>query len=144
MAHHLFNFTGEDPAQAAALLEAKMWGVDRDERHRDALAPGDAALIYVATSREFIGRAEIATAVHEWTPSEAEACPGDSQSGVLLTHVEEWDPTVTMKAVVQRIDPAGSNPYVQRNAAHGFPVGVVQITDDEYEAAVALSLGPAT
>ena len=49
-----------------------------------------------------------------------------------------------MKAVVQRIDPAGSNPFVQRNAARGFPLGVVQITADEYEAAVALSLDPAT
>jgi hypothetical protein len=40
---------------------------------------------------------------------------------------------------VQRIDPTGSNPYVQENAAAGFRTDVVRITDDEYEAALALS-----
>jgi hypothetical protein len=117
-----------------------MWGVNGDERHRDELAPGDLALIYVATPVDaFIGRAEVATAVHDWTPSEVDAYPGDSLSGVVLAHVEEWDPAVTMEAVVRRIDPAASNPYVQANAVHGFPMGVVQITGDEYAAAVALS-----
>jgi hypothetical protein len=57
----------------------------------------------------------------------------------LLAHVEEWSPAVPMSAVVQRIDPTGSNPYVQANATAGFRSGVVQITDDEYEAALALS-----
>jgi len=86
----------------------------------------------------FIGRAELATGIHEWTPSEADACPGDSESGVLLAHVDEWDPAVSMGAVVQRIDPTGSNPIVQANAAVGFRTGVVLITADEYENAVAL------
>jgi hypothetical protein len=44
-----------------------------------------------------------------------------------------------MDAVVRRIDPTGSNPYVQENAASGFQSDVVQITAEEYEAAVALS-----
>jgi hypothetical protein len=44
-----------------------------------------------------------------------------------------------MDAVVERIDPTASNPLVQRNAAAGFPMGVVWITEDEYEAALALS-----
>ena len=43
-----------------------------------------------------------------------------------------------MGAVVQRIDPTGSNPIVQANAAVGFRTGVVLITADEYENAVAL------
>jgi hypothetical protein len=117
-----------------------MWGVGRNERHRDALAPGDLALIYLsAPEAEFIGRAELATAVHEWTPSEAAAYPGDSASGVLLAHVDEWDPAVPMDTVVQRIDPTGSNPLVQANAAVGFRMGVVLITRDEYENALALS-----
>lgn len=115
-----------------------MWAVGRDERHRDALVPGDLALIYLpASEAEFIGRAELATAVHDWTPSEA--YPGDSPSGVLLSHVEEWDPAVPMDTVVQRIDPAASNPLVQANAAAGFRTGVVRITEDEYETALALS-----
>jgi hypothetical protein len=122
------------------LLQAKMWGVGRHERHRDALAPGDLALIYLpAPEAEFIGRAKLATAVHDWTPSEAEAYPGDSASGVVLSHVEEWDPAVPMDTVVQRIDPTASNPLVQANAAAGFRTGVVRITADEYEAAFALS-----
>lgn len=139
MAHYLFNFSDGDGEQAAALLGAKMWGIGDDERYRNELAPGDTALIYVATAGEFIGRAELASEVHGWTTSESEAYPGDSPSGVLLLHVEEWDPVVTMEAVVQRIDPTGSNPYVQENAARGFPMDAVRITVDEYEAALALS-----
>jgi hypothetical protein len=42
IAHYLFNFSDGDRQQAAVLLQAKMWGVGRHERHRDALAPGDA------------------------------------------------------------------------------------------------------
>jgi hypothetical protein len=140
MAQYLFNFSDGGRQQATVLLQAKMWGVGRQERHRDALAPGDVALIYLPhPEAEFIGRAELATAVNEWTPSEAGAYPGDSPSGVLLSHVEEWDPAVPMDTVVQRIDPTGSNPLVQANAADGFRMGVVRITRDEYETALALS-----
>ena len=140
MAHWLFNFSDGDRQPATALLRAKMWGVGRHEGHRDALAAGDLALIYLpAPDAEFIGGAELATAVHDWTPTEAEAYPGQSPSGVLLSHVEEWDPAVPMEIVVQRIDPTASNPIVQANAAAGFRSGVVRITDDEYEATVALS-----
>lgn len=139
MALYLFNFSEGDRQQATVLLQAKMWGVARSERHRDALAPGDLALIYLPTPEAaFIGRAALATAVHDWTPSEAEVYPGDSPSGVLLSHVELWDPTVPMDTVVERIDPTASNPLVRANAAVGFQMGVVRITDDEYEAAIAL------
>jgi hypothetical protein len=140
MAHYVFNFSKGDRQQAIALVQATMWGVSRQERYRDALAPGDLALIYLpAPEAAFIGRAELATAVHDWTPSQAEAYPGDSASGVLLAHVEEWDPAVPMDTVVRRIDPTASNPLVQVNAAAGFRMGVVRITSDEYENAVALS-----
>jgi len=140
MAHYLFNFSGGDRQQATALLRAKMWGVSPDERYRDDLAPGDFALIYVpAPEAEFIGCAELAAAVHEWTTSVDAAYPGDSLSGVLLSHVDEWDPALPMDTVVQRIDPTASNPLVQANAAVGFELGVVRITGDEYESALALS-----
>jgi hypothetical protein len=139
MAQYLFNFSDGDRQQASLLLQAMMWGVGGGERHRDALAPGDLALIFLpAPEAEFIGRVELATAVHDWTPSEAEAYPGDSPSGVLLSHVEVWDTAVPMDTVVQRIDPTESNPLVQANAEAGFPMGVVRITGDEYEAALAL------
>ena len=119
-----------------------MWGIGGDERHCDELAPGDLALIYLATpDQAFIGRAKLAAAFHDWTPSEADAYPGDSPGGVVLSHVEEWEPAVPMDAVVKRIDPTASNPLVQTNAAAGFRMGVVRITGDEYEAAVALSRG---
>jgi hypothetical protein len=140
MAHYLFNFSDGGREEATALLQAKMWGVGRHEQHRDALAPGDLALIYLpAPEAEFIGRAELATAIHDWTPSEVETYPGDSASGVMLSRVEEWDPAVPMDIVVQRIDPTASNPHVQANAVAGFRMGVVRITGDEYEAALALS-----
>jgi hypothetical protein len=139
MAHWLFSFSDGDREQATALLRAKMWGVGRHEGHRGALAPGDLALIYLsAPEAEFIGRAELASAVHDWTPSEAEAYPGESPSGVLLSDLEEWEPAVPMETVVQRIDPTASNPLVQANAAAGFRDAVVRITGDEYEATVAL------
>ena len=150
MAHYLFNFSTADVAggrapreEALGLLRARMWGVGPDERHRGALTPGDLALIYVAEPEgEFIGRAELASAVRDWTPSEAQVYPGDSRSGVVLTEVEEWDPPVLMTAVLPRIDPAGSNPYVQANAAAGFQTGVVRITAHEYESVLEVS-GPA-
>lgn len=117
-----------------------MWGVGRGERHRDALAPGDLALIYLpAPEAEFIGRAELATAAHDWTPSEADAYPGDSPCGVLLSHVEEWDRAVPVNTVVRCIDPTASNPLVQANATAGFRMGIVRITGAEYETALALS-----
>jgi hypothetical protein len=139
MAHFLFNFSEGDRRQARALVRARMWGVGREERHRDALAPGDLALIYLAAEAELVGCADVATAVHDWSPSEAEAYPGDSPSGVLLSHAEDWDPAVPMESVVQRIDPTASSPRVHANAAAGFQMGVVRIDDFEYEAALALS-----
>jgi hypothetical protein len=38
MAHYLFNFSNGDREQAAALLDAKTWGIGGDELHRDELA----------------------------------------------------------------------------------------------------------
>lgn len=140
MAHYLFNFSDGDRRQATARLRAKMWGVGRNEPNRDALAAGDLVLIFVAAPEaEFIGRAELATAVREWTTLEAAAYPGDSGSGVLLAHVDVWDSPIPMETVLQRIDPTGSNPLVQTNAAVGFRMGVVLITSDEYANVLALS-----
>ncbi|HKC21148.1 MAG TPA: hypothetical protein VKB64_01435 [Gaiellaceae bacterium] len=123
-----------------------MWGVGRDERYRDELAPGDRALIYVpAPEAVFVGRADLATAVHDWTPSEAAAYPGELPGGVLLSRVEEWnDSAVSMDAVVRRIDPTASNPLVQTNAVTGFRMGVVRITGSEYEAVLGLVRGGLT
>ena len=146
MGHYLFNFSKSQvvkgaslPEHAAAAMRVKLWGVDADEPHRDALAPGDLILIYLGEpERVFIGRAELGSAVHEWTPSEAQRYPGDSPGGVMLAHVEEWDPPVPMDAVLLRIDPEGSNPYVQANAKAGFRTGVVGITAHEYETVLAV------
>jgi hypothetical protein len=112
-----------------------MWGIDADEPHRDALAPGDLILIYLgAPARVFIGRAELATAVQDWTPSEAQVYPGDSPGGVLLAQVEEWDPPVPMNTVLSRIGPS-------ENAKADFHAGVVRITASEYETTVAVAAG---
>ncbi len=146
MAYYLFNFSNRRRVrgrplreQAAALLRVKMWGVDASEPHRAALASGDVALIYVGPpQRAFVGRAELGSAVREWTAAEAQVYPGDTQGGVLLAEVDEWDPPVPMQTIVRRIDPTGSNPYVQANARNGFQNGVVQITDHEYEAVLAV------
>jgi hypothetical protein len=142
VAYYLFNSVKEDAAngpalreQAAGLLLVRMWGIDADEPHRDALAPGDLILVYLgAPDRDFIGRAELASAVHDWTPSEAQDYPGDSPSGVLLAQVEEWDPPVPMKTVLSQLDPA-------ENAKADFQAGVVRITANEYETALAVAAG---
>ena len=142
MAHYLFNSVSGDPAkgsalreQAAGFLRVRMWGIDADERHRDALAAGDLVLIYLgAPEREFIGRAVLASAVHDWTPSEAGVYPGDSPSGVLLAQVEEWEPPVPMHAVLSQMGPA-------EKAKADFDVGVVRITANEYETALAVAAG---
>jgi hypothetical protein len=117
------------------LLQVEMWGIDADEPHRDALAAGDLVLIYLgAPKREFIGRAELASAVHAWTPSEAQVYPGDSSSGVLLARVEEWDAPVPMNVVLSRLDPTAK-------AKADFEVGVVRITAHEHETVLAVAAG---
>lgn len=108
-------------------------GVDEDERHREKLAAGDLILIYLGPpERVFIGRAELASAVHDWTPSEAQVYPGDSPSGVLLAQVEDWHPPVPMKTVLSRIPPS-------EDAKADFDAGVVRITADEYETTLAVA-----
>ena len=135
MAHYIFNLIGDDAAQAAALLRAGMWGVGAEEPHCDALAQGDLALVYLgAPERKFIARAELASAVHDWTPSEAETYPGDFPGGVLLAQVEEWDPPVPMSTVLPQIDRSAG-------ARADFEVGVVRITAGEYETALGVAAG---
>jgi hypothetical protein len=145
MAHFLFD-SRPDAAEApdrreavAARLRLKIWAVSAAEPHRDRLATGDHVLIYLGKpEREFVGQAVLASAVRDWVPSEALAYSGTSESGVSLANVEAWDPPVPMDAVVQRVDPAGTNPYVQRNARAGFQNGVVEITAGEYDAVLAV------
>jgi hypothetical protein len=138
MAHYLFNFSESDREQANALLRAQMWPIGGDERHRDALATGDLMLIYLAPREEFIGHAELASAVHEWTPAEAAVYPGGAPGGVLLSHAEEWNPPVAMASVLPRVDPEASNPRVQANAKAGFRAGVIRLTTHEYETVLAV------
>ena len=136
MQHFIFNLADGDRERAKSFLRARKWEVDRHERHRDALAPGDLALVFVALTREFVGRAEIKTAFLDPMPP-APTASNTAVSGVLLGDVEDWTGGVPLAVAVQRIDPNGSNPYVQANAA-GFRAGVVQITANEYDIVVSL------
>ena len=136
MQHFIFNLADGDRERARSFLHAKRWMVNREERHRDAIAPGDLALIFVALTREFVGRAELKTTFLDPMPSDP-ATSGRAVSGVLLVDVEDWTSGVPLDVAVQRIDPKGSNPYVQANAA-GFHAGVVQITVNEYDIVVSL------
>lgn len=140
MPHYLFNLAGRDAASssvlredAAGFLRAGMWGIEDDEPHRDGLAAGDLVLMYLgAPERTFIGCGELASAAHDWTPSEAHAYRGRSAGGVLLAQVEEWDPPVPMSTVLSQMDPADK-------AKADFDVGVVRITASEYETALAVA-----
>jgi hypothetical protein len=144
VALYLFNFVKRDEAkglapreQASGFLRVELWGIDADERHREALAAGDLILIYLgAPDREFIGRAELGSAVHDWTPSEAQVYPGDSASGVSLAEVEEWDPPVPIHTVLSKLDPS-------EKAKADFQAGVVRITTHEYETTLAVAAGRA-
>jgi len=118
------------------LLRAKRWPVGRDERHRDRLAAGDLALIFVGLTREFVGRAEIESVFLDPMPL-APDVRGPAVSGVLLGGIEDWTSGVPLDVAVQRIDPDRSNPYVQANA-EGFPRGVMHITPKEYDIVVSL------
>jgi hypothetical protein len=136
MQHFIFNLADGDRERAKSFLRAKRWTVSREERHRDALASGDLALVFVGLTREFVGRAELKTAFLDPMPSDP-ATSGPAVSGVLLGGAEDWTSGVPLDVAVQRIDPTGSNPYVQANAA-GFRAGVVQITVKEYDIIVSL------
>jgi hypothetical protein len=145
VAHYLFNFVGGSGAtvsalraQAAAFLRVGLWGIDSHERLGSALASGDLILIYLgAPAREFIGRAEVRSPVHDWTPSEAQVCPGDSPGGVVLAGVEEWEPPIPMEKVLSQIDPS-------ENAKADFRWSVVRITANEYETTLAVAAARAT
>lgn len=139
MRYFIFNLADGDRDQAVALLQRKRWVVGRDDRHRNALAPGDPAFIFAGRTLEFVGHAKVATAFLDPVPSDSTAS-GPAQSGVLLDDVQAWTSTVPLAVAVQRIDPDASNPYVQANAA-GFRAGVVQITVREYDIVVALHQG---
>jgi len=138
--HYILNSVAGEAAQeaalrerAAVLLRIGMWGIGAGEPHRDALAAGDLVLVYLgAPTWEFIGRAELASAVHAWTPSEARAYPADSSNGVVLAQVDEWDPPVPMKTVLSRLDPTAK-------ARGDFEAGVVRITAHEYETVLAVA-----
>ena len=123
-----------------------MWAVHPAEPHRGDLVAGDLVLIYIGPPEgAFVGRAVLASAAREWSPAEVRVHPFGAESGVLLADVEEWDPPVRMTDVVARIDPTGSNPYVQANARDGFQNGVVAITETEYEGVLAVraeTIGP--
>lgn len=118
---------------ADQLLRVGTWGIDIEEPHRRTLAGGDLILIYLgAPELEFIGRAELASAAHDWTPAEGQVYPGDSPGGVLLAQVEKWDPPVPMQTVLSQLDPAAK-------AKAEFEVGVVRITAHEYETALSVA-----
>lgn len=138
--HYLFNLvrTNDGPSQhelASKLLSVGMWGIAADEGHGEALGSGDLILIYLgAPERVFVGRAELESAVHDWTPSEAGVSPDESPRGVRLTRVEVWEPAVPMSAVLSRIGPSEA-------AKADFHTGVLQITAYEYECATAEATG---
>jgi hypothetical protein len=138
--YYILNCVPGDAAQrerVAELLRAGLWGVEAGERHRDALAAGDRVLVYLgAPDREFVARAELASAVRAWTPSEARAYPGEGSSGLVLAAVEEWDPPIPMSLVLSRLD--------SPSARADFEAGVVEISAHEYETVLAVAAGRAS
>lgn len=134
MAYYIFNVIGGDATQPTRLLRSKMWAVRAEEPHSDALAPGDQALVYLAApTRMFIGRAELASPVHDWTVAEVQVHPGSSRCGVSLAEVEEWDPPVPMRTVLSRVDQSAG-------ARADFEVGVVRITEEEFVTALSVAV----
>lgn len=136
MKHFIFNLVDGDREQAASSLHAKKWAVSREERHHDALARGDLVLVFVALTKEFVGQATIETVFLDPIPVDT-AASDSAMTGVLLANADVWTSGIPLAVAVQRIDPMGSNPYVQANAA-GFRSGIVQITAGEYDKVLSL------
>jgi hypothetical protein len=125
----ILNLADGGPDEAEARLLGGRWALGIDERHLDALADGDLALIHVGWPRPaFVGRAVLAR------PSAEDV--GDARE-IELADVEVWGDVVPLEDAIRRIDPTGSNPSVQANA-QGFGSGLVRITEAEYEAVLAL------
>ena len=119
------------PERAVELLEARRWDIGAEEPHRDALSAGDLVLIYLAApARVFIARAVLVSSIGPLMPDQPEPARVGGRSGVLLGQVERWEPPIAMDAVLARIDPANK-------AKADFDHGVVGITRDEFDAAVA-------
>jgi hypothetical protein len=133
MAYFIFNVLDGDVAQVKTTLHGRLWPVGAREPRRDVLGSGDQVLVYLgAPERLFLGRAEVVSTVHEWSPAEMQAAPVGSSAGVSLALVEVWEPPVPMSKVLSAID---------RSAGAGadFENGVVQITEVEYETALAVA-----
>ena len=67
---------------------------------------------------------------------ERRSCIPAIPPAVLLAQVEKWDPPVPMSTVLSQID--------SPEAKADFEAGVVRITADEYETALAVAAGRAT
>jgi len=120
VAHYIFNVVG-DATPVAGFMRAGLWSIDAGEPHRDALAAGDLALLYLgAPERTFVGCAVLASAARD--------------GGVLLTDIEVWEPPVPMGDVLAQIDRS-------QGARADFDTGVVRITAAEYETALAVAAG---
>jgi hypothetical protein len=100
MHHFIFNLADGDRDRAKSFLHAKRWVVNRGEHHRDALAPGDLALIFVALTREFVGRVELKTTSLDPMASDP-ATSAPAVSGVLLRRRRGLD---ERRAVGRRCD----------------------------------------
>lgn len=113
MKHFIFNLVDGDRERAASFLHARRWPVGREERHREALAPGDLVLVFVAFTAEFVGRAKLETAFLDSMPLDP-AVSDTAATGVLLADAEMWTIGVPLAVAAQRIDPTASNPYCRR------------------------------
>ena len=95
------------------MLHAKRWVVNREDHHRDALAPDDLALVFVALTREFVGRVELKTTFIDPMPSDP-ATSRPAVSGELLGDVEDWTSSVPSDVAVKRIDSKASPALTDR------------------------------
>ena len=145
MASYLFHLTRNGAGsgrslreQAAELLDLKMWGVGPKAPNRRSLEAGDQVLIYLgAPEYEFVGSAEVASAVHEWTPDEAARFPGSFGDGVRLRDTRVWPHPVPMKRVLPQLTLKQTNPRAR------FFSGVVRLADEDYRRIIAAMTGDA-
>ena len=142
VAHYLFNVvTGEDEergrrrgSRPLSCCGSGSGASTETSRTATRSPPATSPSIYLgATERKFIGRAELGSAVRDWTASEAQMYPGDSPGGVVLARRGVGLP-VPMDSVLAHIDPA-------EKAKADFDVGVVRVTAGEYETALAVAAG---
>ena len=93
VAHYIFNLVAGDASRATGLMRARMWGVGAVEPHRDALAPGDLILVYLAAHERKVPMSAVLAQIDRSAGARA-----DFETGVVRITAGEYETTLAVAA----------------------------------------------